>query len=306
MNQIPPPGWLRMADEVRDGLFMGRPVVALESTVLSHGLPRPLNLRVGREMEADIRAAGAIPATVAVLDGVPTLGLAPHEMERIAVEESVQKLSTRDLPFAMSRSVTGGTTVASTAWIAAAAGVQVFATGGIGGVHRGLPPDVSADLTELQRTRLLVVCAGAKSILDLPATRELLETLGILMLGWRTDRMPAFYTPGIDLALDGRVESAAEVASVWTAHRRMDAPGGILLCVPVPAEAGLDPLLVEDAVREAMIGAERAGITGKAITPHLLGEVGRVTGGRSLDSNVALLRNNARVAAAVAVEMSHG
>jgi pseudouridylate synthase len=306
MNQVSPPDWLRMTDEVRDGLRAGRPVVALESTVLSQGLPRPLNLRVGRELEADVRAAGAIPATVAVLDGVPTLGLAAEELERIATDESVEKLSTRDLPLAMARSVTGGTTVASTAWIAAAAGVQVFATGGIGGVHRGLPLDVSADLTELQRTRLLVVCAGAKSILDLPATRELLETLGILLLGWRTDRMPGFYTPGSDLAVDGRVESAAEVASIWAAHRRLDAPGGILLCVPVPEEAGLDPALVEDAVREALVDAERVGITGKAITPHLLGEVGRVTGGRSLDANVALLRNNARVAAAVSVELSRG
>jgi pseudouridylate synthase len=306
MNQVTPPDWLRMTEEVRDGLRAGRPVVALESTVLSQGLPRPLNLRVGRELEADVRAAGAIPATVAVLDGVPTLGLAAEELERIATDESVEKLSTRDLPLAMARSVTGGTTVASTAWIAAAAGVQVFATGGIGGVHRGLPLDVSADLTELQRTRLLVVCAGAKSILDLPATRELLETLGILLLGWRTDRMPGFYTPGSDLAVDGRVESAAEVASIWAAHRRLDAPGGILLCVPVPEEAGLDPALVEDAVREALVDAERVGITGKAITPHLLGEVGRVTGGRSLDANVALLRNNARVAAAVSVELSRG
>ncbi|MEX2572330.1 MAG: pseudouridine-5'-phosphate glycosidase [Gemmatimonadota bacterium] len=299
----PAPDWLSVSDEVSDALARGAPIVALESTVIAHGLPRPRNLEVARDLEAEVRHGGATPATVAVLDGVPTIGLDIAALERIGGAGEVEKLSTRDLPLAMAGRWTGATTVAATAHLAARAGVQVFATGGIGGVHRGLPPDVSADLTELQRTRMLVVCAGAKSILDLPATREILETLGVLVIGWGTDRFPAFYTADGGATVDSRVDSAAEVAEIWRAHRRIEAPGSVLLCAPVPPDHGLPAHQVEAAVDGALQRASAEGVGGKALTPFLLASVAEVTGGASLDANVALLHNNVRIAAAVAVAL---
>jgi pseudouridine-5'-phosphate glycosidase len=295
---------IELSSEVRDALATGRAVVVLESTVLAHGLPRPRNLEVGRMHEAEVRAGGAVPATVAVLGGVPRVGLCDAEVERVATVAGVLKLSTRDLPLAVARRADGATTVAATMWLAERAGVGVFATGGIGGVHRGALPDVSADITELERTPMLVVCAGAKSVLDLPATREALETAGVLVVGWRTDELPAFYARGSGLAVDARVESAAEAAELWAAHRALEAQGALLLCVPPPAEAALDARAVEAAIERALADAERQNVGGKEITPFLLAAVAEATGGRSLEANVALLHNNARVAAEVATAIA--
>lgn len=291
---------IRISDEVKQAVEAGRPVVALESTLLAHGLPRPRNLEVGRALEAEVRAGGAVPATVAVLDGTPAVGLSAEEMERIATRPGVLKLSTRDLPVAVAQARDGATTVAATMWLARRAGVEVFATGGIGGVHRGEDRDVSADLTELGRTPLVVVCAGAKAILDLAATREALETAGVLVVGWGTDELPAFYSRESGLGVDVRVEGAEEVAALWDAHRSIGAPGAILLCVPPPPGSALPAAEVEREIQSALRGATAAGVRGKEITPFLLSEVARLTGGRSLEANAALVRNNAAVAARVA------
>ncbi|HEV2149076.1 MAG TPA: pseudouridine-5'-phosphate glycosidase, partial [Longimicrobiaceae bacterium] len=226
---------IRVSPDVRSALDAGRAVVALESTVLAHGLPRPRNLEVGLALEEEVRAGGATPATVGVVAGVPRVGLSAYEVERMATAEGVLKLSTRDLPVAVARGADGATTVAATIWLARAAGVPVFATGGIGGVHRGEARDVSADLTELGRTPMVVVCAGAKAILDLPGTREALETAGVLVVGWRTDEFPAFYSAASGLPVDVRADGADEVAALWRAHRELRLPGALLLCVPPPA-----------------------------------------------------------------------
>jgi pseudouridine-5'-phosphate glycosidase len=292
------------SQEVADALRDGLPVVALESTVLAHGLPYPRNLEVGRALESDIRAGGAVPATVAVLDGRPRIGLTGAELERVATAERVLKVSTRDLPVAVARRSDAATTVAATMWLSARVGIPVFSTGGIGGVHRGAPLDESADLTELGRTRQIVVCAGAKAILDLPATREALETRGVLVAGWATDEMPAFYSRESGLRVDVRVEQAAEVAELWRAQAGLGSPGALLLCVPAPADTAVDAATVERHVEGALAAARAAGIAGKALTPFLLGEMTRLSGGRTLEANVALLRNNARVAAAVAVAVA--
>ena len=285
--------------EVTEALRAGGPVVALESTVVAHGLPRPRNLEVGRALEAEVREGGAVPATVGVIRGAPSVGLSEGELERLAMEDGVPKLSTRDLAVPAARGGDGATTVAATMWLAARAGLQVFATGGIGGVHRGGAHDVSADLVELGRTRMLVVCAGAKSILDLPATREALETAGVLVAGLGTDELPAFYARESGLSVDVRVDTPEEAAALWRAHRDLGAPGALLLCVPPPAAHALPAAEVDAAIREALRGAEEAGIRGKEVTPFLLRAVAERTGGRSLEANVALLRNNARRAAGV-------
>lgn len=290
-------------DEVRESLASGTPVVALESTVLTHGLPRPRNLELAIQMERQVRAGGGVPATIAVLDGIPRIGLNGAELEAIALTEGALKLSTRDLPTAIARRCHGGTTVAATAWLARRAGIRLFATGGIGGVHRGEPRDVSPDLAELSRTALVVVCAGAKSILDLPATVEALETSGILTLGWRTAEFPAFYSAHSGLAVDRRVEDEHEVAAIWFAARRLGTPGALLLCVPPPPAAALPALEVEDALRAALEEAAARGVRGRAITPFLLSAIVAATGGRSLETNVALLLNNAAVATRVAAAL---
>ena len=295
---------IRTSPEVAAALQAGSAVVALESTVLAHGLPRPRNLEVGRELEDQVRAGGAVPATVGVIAGAPIVGLSDDELVRMATAEGVLKLSTRDLAVPVARGLDGATTVAATMHLAHRAGVRVFATGGIGGVHRGGARDVSADLTELGRTPMVVVCAGAKSVLDLPATREALETAGVLIVGWRTDELPAFYARESGLAVDVRAGSAAEVAALWRAHEALGAPGAILLCVPPPTEHALPAGEVEETIRAALALAEREGVRGKEVTPFLLRAVAESTGGRSLEANVALLRNNARVAAAVAAALA--
>ncbi len=297
---------IQVSPEVRAALEGGRPVVALESTVLAHGLPRPRNLEVGLALEADVRAGGATPATVGVVEGAPKVGLSGAEVERMAAVDGVLKLSTRDLPVAVARRADGATTVAATMWLARAAGVQVFATGGIGGVHRGDGNDVSADLTELGRTPMVVVCAGAKAILDLPATREALETAGVLVAGWRTGEFPAFYSAESGLPVDVRADSAAEVAALWRAHRALGAPGALLLCVAPPAEYALDAAEVNASILRALAHAREEGVRGREVTPFLLRAVAEETGGGSLETNVALLRSNARVAAEVASAIAAG
>jgi pseudouridylate synthase len=289
---------------VLDALEAGRGVVALESTVIAHGLPHPRNLQVARELEDEVRAHGAVPATVGVVGGRPVVGLSEAEVERLGMAEGVLKLSTRDLAVPVARGLDGATTVAATMWLAHRAGVAVFATGGIGGVHRGEAHDVSADLTELGRTPMVVVCAGAKAILDLAATREALETAGVLVVGFGTDELPAFYSRESGIPVDVRADTADEVAALWRAHRALAAPGAILLCVPPPAGHALPAAEVERAIRDALGEAEARGIRGKEVTPFLLSTVAERTGGRSLEANVALLRNNARTAAAVAAAMA--
>jgi pseudouridine-5'-phosphate glycosidase len=289
---------------VAEALEAGRGVVALESTVIAHGLPHPRNVRVARELEDEVRAHGAVPATVGVVAGRPIVGLSADDVERLGTAEGVLKLSTRDLAVPVARGLDGATTVAATMWLAHRAGVAVFATGGIGGVHRGEAHDVSADLTELGRTPMVVVCAGAKAILDLAATREALETAGVLVVGYGTDELPAFYSRESGIPVDVRADTADEVAALWSAHRALGAPGAILLCVPPPAEHALPAAEVERAIGDALLEAEARGIRGKEVTPFLLSSVAERTGGRSLEANVALLRNNARIAAEVAAAMA--
>jgi pseudouridine-5'-phosphate glycosidase len=290
---------VHLPDHLRDARDAGQPIVALESTVISHGLPYPNNLDLARAMEAEVRAAGAIPATVGVVAGLPTLGMAGEQIERFAHAQGILKLSRRDIGYAVALRRDGATTVAATMSLAALAGVSVFATGGIGGVHRGAREswDVSGDLTELARTPVLVVCAGAKAILDLPATLEYLETAGVPVLGLGTGEFPAFYSPSSGLPVM-RIESPAEIAAVWRAHRALGG-AGMLLAVPPPAEVALPRDMVEAAIERALARAAAAGVRGQAVTPFLLAAVAEETQGESMRTNIALLRQNARVGAQV-------
>ena len=293
--------------EVADALAGKRPVVALESTVISHGMPYPRNLETARALEAEVRAAGAIPATIAVMDGRIRIGLDDEALERLATGGTkVRKLSRRDLPVAIATRALGATTVAATMIGAGLAGISVFATGGIGGVHRGAESsfDISADLDELARTSVCVVCAGAKSILDLPKTLEVLETRGVPVLGFGTDEFPAFYSRRSGLPVDHRCDNVAAVADILRAKWQLGLEGGVLLANPIPPADELDADAMETAVAQALADAEAKGIKGKDITPHLLAALERITGGRSLTANIALIRNNARVAAGVAAALA--
>jgi pseudouridine-5'-phosphate glycosidase len=292
---------IHIPEPIRAALAGGQPVVALESTVISHGLPYPHNLDLARAMEAEVREQQSQPATVGVVAGVPTVGMSDADIERFAVAQGILKLSRRDIGYAVALERDGATTVAATMALAALASVQVFATGGIGGVHRGAHEtwDISADLTELARTPVLVVCAGAKAILDLPATIEYLETAGVPVLGLGTDEFPAFYSSSSGL-LAARVETVGEVAKVWLAHRALGGGGGMLLAVPPPAEVALQPGEIEAAIARALAKASAAGVRGQAVTPFLLAAVAEETHGESMRTNIALLRQNARVAAQVA------
>ncbi len=295
-----PPAWLHVHPEVAAALASGRPVVALESTVITHGLPEPVNLELARRLEGEVRAAGAVPATVAVIDGRVCLGVTTDELERLALSRSLWKISRRDLGAAMAQRATGGTTVAATMIAAHAGGVQVFATGGIGGVHRGSPSDISADLPELARTPVVVVCAGAKAILDLPRTLEWLETFGVPVLGWGTDEFPAFFTRGSGLPVSVRVGDAAQAAALIRTHWGMGLRSGVLVCVPCPEEVAVPAEAVETVLRTALQQAEAEGVRGKHVTPFLLSRLADLTAGGTLRANLALLRNNARVAADLA------
>lgn len=298
---------LAIAPEVQAALNAGRPVVALESTVISHGLPYPHNLELARAMEQDVRDGGAVPATVGVVAGVPTVGMDAAAIERFARSDPQSrplKVSRRDLGYVIAAGGDGATTVAATMALAHLAGVQVFATGGIGGVHRGAREnwDVSADLTELARTPVLVVCAGAKAILDLPATLEYLETSGVPVLGWRTNEFPAFYSASSGLPA-APAPDASFVARAWRAHRALGG-AGMILAVPPPAEHALDRAVAEAAIECALRRATEEGIHGPAVTPFLLAALARETGGESVRANIALLRQNARVAAQVAAAIA--
>jgi pseudouridylate synthase len=289
-------------NHIRAALAAQWPLVALESTVISHGLPFPHNLDLARAMEGEVRDQGAHPATIGVVAGVPTVGMSDQEIEHFAQASGVLKLSRRDIAYAVAMRRDGATTVAATMALAATAGVHVFATGGIGGVHRGAEEtwDVSGDLTELARTPVLVVCAGAKSILDLPATLEYLETVGVPVLGLGTDEFPAFYSASSGLPIPARIETPEQVASVWQAHREHGGGGGMLLTVPPPADVALARNEIEGAIERALAKAKVAGVRGQAVTPFLLAAVAEETHGESMRTNIALLRQNARVAAQVA------
>ncbi|HEX8720494.1 MAG TPA: pseudouridine-5'-phosphate glycosidase [Pyrinomonadaceae bacterium] len=290
----------QISDEVRAALDGGRAVVALESTVISHGLPRPQNLETALRLEQVVREGGAVPATVAVLGGRLCVGLDAAQLARLAEGEGVRKVSRRDLALAVARGEDGATTVAGTLWIASRAGLRVFATGGIGGVHRGPLPDVSADLPELARTPLTVVCSGAKSVLDLPATREWLETHGVCVLGYGCDEVPAFYTRRSGLPADARADTPAEVAAVARARDRLGLEAALVVAVPVPEGFEVDERVMEESLSEALSAAASRGVTGRELTPFLLAHMSRRSGGATLRANVALLENNARVAAEVA------
>ncbi|MFB8027648.1 MULTISPECIES: pseudouridine-5'-phosphate glycosidase [unclassified Streptomyces] len=296
-----------LAEEVREALAVHRPVVALESTIIAHGLPRPRNLRVGRELEELVRKAGAVPATVAVLDGRARVGLDDAQLERIAGDPGVRKLGHRDLAPALALGATGATTVSATAFLAARAGVAVFATGGLGGVHRAWTrtQDESADLRLLARTRITVVCAGVKSILDVPATLQRLETLGVGVLGYGTEWFPGFYLSSSGEPVDWTVRTPQEVAAVMEAREALGGPAAALVVAnPVPEEEQLDPALHDRVLAEALESCRRQGITGQAVTPFLLEFLMRETGGASLEANLAAVRGNVRLAARIAVAAS--
>ena len=286
--------------DVAAAIARGGPVLALESTIIAHGLPWPDNLDIGRELEAAARDAGAVPATIAVFDGIAQIGLSDAQLERLAREaDTFVKAGAADLPVIVSRGGNAATTVSATATLAARAGIRVFATGGIGGVHRGDALDISSDLTTLARTPIALVSAGAKAILDLPRTLEVLETLGVLVIGYRTDEFPAFYTRHSGLRLEHRCDTVEELARVLRARWALD-QGGVLIANPIPEEAALPPTQIETAIAAALALAARDGISGKALTPFLLSELARTTGGASVRANRALALSNARVGAALA------
>ena len=292
--------FLNISPEVADAITQGRPVVALESTVIAHGLPRPQNLETARRLQEVVRESGAVPATIAIISGKLTVGLSDDEIALLAERSDIRKISTRDIPVAVAQGWDGATTVASTAWIAHRAGIKVFATGGIGGVHRGSLPDVSADLPELARTPIVVVCSGAKIVLDLPATREWLETHAVTVVGYQCDELPAFYSRSSGLRVDVRADDAEAVANIFHAQRSLGIESVLLLGVPVPAKFEVPADELQLVLTTALEDAEWKGITGPEFTPFLLKQMAERSGGATLRANIALLENNARVAAAIA------
>ncbi|MBK8923586.1 MAG: pseudouridine-5'-phosphate glycosidase [Saprospirales bacterium] len=295
--------YLTCAPEVAAALAERRPVVALESTIIAHGMPYPKNVETALCVEQIVRASGAVPATCAILGGQLKAGLSAAEIEDLGkTGPAVPKASRRDLPYLLSEGRSGATTVASTMIIAALAGIRLFATGGIGGVHRGAPAtmDISADLQELAQTPVAVVCAGAKSILDLGLTLEYLETFGVPVLGYQTDEFPAFYTQKSGFALDYRLDSPEAVARLLRIKWALGLRGGAVVANPIPVERQLDPGLMESAIASALADAKKKRIAGKAITPFLLARIEQITGGKSLEANIELVCNNARLAAGIA------
>ena len=292
---------VEVSPSVTAALEAGAPVVALESTIISHGLPRPGNMAAAREFEAILGAHGVTAATIALIDGVPKIGLTPDDLERIATDESVVKVSSRDIPIAVARKVTGGTTVAATSVLAARAGIRVFATGGLGGVHRGASEtfDESADLTVLSRTPVTVVSAGVKSILDIPATLERLETLGVAVVGYRTSRFPAFWLSDSGCDLDWRVDSPAEIAGIMAAREAFGEQSALLVANPLPPGRQLDPEVLSGALEAALVAAAQAGVRGKAVSPFLLDRIQQVTGGVSVGVNLDIARGNVDLAAKI-------
>ncbi|WP_417092800.1 pseudouridine-5'-phosphate glycosidase [Intestinimonas timonensis] len=298
--------YLDVSPEVAEAVAAGKPVVALESTIISHGMPYPQNVETALKVESIIRENGAVPATIAILGGRLKAGLTPEEIEYLGKKgHEVTKASRRDLAVLVSKGADGATTVTTTMMIAYMAGIQIFATGGIGGVHRGAETtmDISADLEELAQTPVMVVCAGAKSILDLGLTLEYLETHGVPVIGYGTKELPAFYTRKSGFAVDYELDSPAELAAAFKASQDMGLKGGMLVTNPIPEEFSMDPAVINKAIDEAIAEANAQGIHGKESTPFLLAKVKELTGGDSLDSNIQLVFNNARLAAQTAAEL---
>ncbi|MFL7790951.1 MAG: pseudouridine-5'-phosphate glycosidase [Anaerolineae bacterium] len=304
-------GALHITAEIARALEEKAPVVALESALITHGFAPPANLDIARKMEAAVRAEGAIPATLAILDGEARIGLSNKELEQLATDRTARKVSLRDLPILLAQDggvvvggcTNGGTTVAATMHLTHRAGIRVFCTGGIGGVHRGHPEDVSADLTALATTPIVTVCAGAKAILDLPRTLEVLETHGVPVIGYATDEFPAFYSRRSGLEVDTRAETPAQVAQIAQARTMLGLSAALLVCVPVPEADQLPAEEAEAAIAQAVAEAEEKGIGGRAVTPFLLARMVELTGGRARRANEALLLNNARTAACIAREL---
>lgn len=292
--------------EVRDAVERKLPIVALESTIISHGMPYPQNIETARLLENTVRENGAVPATIAIINGMIKVGLEESDLEFMGKEKNIRKASRRDLPAILSLKHNAATTVSATMICAALAGIKFFATGGIGGVHRGASEtfDISADLPEFSRTRVMVVSAGAKAILDIGATMEYLETAGVPVLGFRTDQVPAFYYRNSGFNVAQRVESAAEAAAVFKHSILMGYPGGILVGNPVPEEFEMDREKIEGCINQALADASEKGISGQAVTPFLLSRLYEITGGESLQTNIALVKNNAAVCAQIAVEFN--
>ena len=306
MTAAKPNSLVAVSQEVATALGEGQPVVALESTIISHGLPQPRNLEVARGLEAIIREHGAIPATIAVLDGRIRVGLGEEDLVLLAESEGIAKISRRDLAAALATGIDGATTVSATMIAARLTGIRVFATGGIGGVHRGATEnfDISADLGELARTPVAVVCAGAKAILDLPKTLEVLETLGVPVIGHETDTLPAFWCRSSGLKLPHRLDSASEIASLLRIQDHLGDSTGTLIANPIPEAAALPNATVEQAISEALAAAEKDAIAGAAVTPFLLSRLNDITQGASLEANIALVENNAKLAARIACHLA--
>jgi pseudouridine-5'-phosphate glycosidase len=296
---------IKTSDEIAGAIHFDKPIVALESTVIAHGLPYPANVETAVKMEDAVRKQGCVPATIAIFDGEVCVGITQDQIERLATENGVRKVSRRDMPIALAKQLTCATTVATTSFIAHAAGIKIFATGGIGGVHRGHANDISADLPELANTPIIVVCSGAKSVLDLEATREWLETHGITLLGWQCDEMPAFYSRSSGLSVDERVESAREVADIAASRNELKMSNAVVLTVPVPQEFEIQTGEIEELLSLSMAAAMEQKITGKAVTPFLLSQLSERSGGRTQAANIALLENNAIVAAHVAKAINY-
>ena len=299
---------IKISEEVKRALADGKAVVALESTIISHGMPYPQNVETALKVEAEVRKSGAIPATIAIINGVPTVGCSKEEIEILGKAGlTVTKVSRRDIPIVISKGLNGATTVAGTMIFAEKAGIKVFATGGIGGVHRGAETtmDISADLEELQNTEVCVVCAGAKSILDLNLTMEYLETKGVAVIGYGTDELPAFFTRKSGIKVGYRMDSATDIAKALKAKEDMALGGGMLVTNPVPEEYSMDLDVINKAIDEALSEADKLGIKGKEVTPYLLDKIQKITGGVSLQSNIELVLNNARLASAIAVALSN-
>lgn len=296
---------LNLSNEVDSALLSNKPSVALESTVIAHGLPRPQNLETARRLEQIVREAGAVPATIAILDGQLTVGLSDEQVRFIADNDDIKKVSIRDLPLAVAQKWNGATTVASTSWIAQRAGIEVFATGGIGGVHRGALPDISGDLPALATTSIVVVCSGAKIVLDLPATREWLETYGITVVGYQCDELPAFYSRRSGLPIDVRVDSPTEVAQIYRAQQQLGIERALLVTVPVPDEFEVPAADLQRTLNAALQEAEDQQVGGRELTPFLLSRMAQMSAGATLKANIALLENNARVAATIARALAH-
>jgi pseudouridine-5'-phosphate glycosidase len=297
-----PSSLVEVSPRVSAALAAGEPVVALESTIISHGLPRPDNFAAAQKFEEILQRQNVTAATIAIIDGVPKIGLGPEDLERIAADESVVKVGSRDIAIAMARKVTGGTTVAATSVLATRAGLRVFATGGLGGVHRGAAEnfDESADLTVLSRTPITVVSAGVKSILDIPATLERLETLSVAVVGFRTSRFPAFWLSDSGYDLDWRVDSPEEIADIMAARDAFGEPSALLVANPLPTALQLDPGVLDDAMGEALALAAEQGVRGKAVSPFLLDRIQQVTGGASVEVNLTIARGNIELAGQIA------